>query len=54
MNDGYNIFRIAFKMERLTPSGLTGSLDATYFAALKQVVDYVTTNGGYAVLDPHK
>lgn len=41
MARGYNTFRIAFLMERLAPprSGLSGSFDATYLAALKTVCD---------------
>jgi endoglucanase len=50
-----NTFRIAFLMERLSPTatGLTGPFDATYLSGLKGIVSYVTSNGGFAVLDPH-
>jgi endoglucanase len=34
---GMNIFRVAFLMERLVPSKMTGSIDSTYLAALKSV-----------------
>jgi endoglucanase len=34
---GMNIFRVPFLMERLVPSSMTGTLDATYLAALKKV-----------------
>lgn len=39
MAKGYTTFRIAFLMERISPpaSGLKGSFDATYLAALKKV-----------------
>lgn len=52
---GFNTFRIAFLMERLTPpaTGLTGAFDATYLASLKTIATYITGKGGYAVLDPH-
>ncbi|KAG8794211.1 hypothetical protein FRC16_010656 [Serendipita sp. 398] len=50
---GMNFFRIPFAMERLTPSGLTGSFDATYLAGLKTIVSYVTSKGAYAAIDPH-
>ncbi|KAI5807818.1 glycoside hydrolase superfamily [Peziza echinospora] len=51
---GMNTHRIAFLMERLIPPpSLTGTLDATYLAALKDIATYVTSKGGYAVLDPH-
>ncbi|CEJ59332.1 Putative Endoglucanase [Penicillium brasilianum] len=50
---GMNIFRVPFLMERLVPSSITGTLDATYLAALKSTVNYITESGAYAVLDPH-
>ena len=42
-------------MERLSPlsQGLTGTFDATYLAGLKSIVSYVTSKGGYAIIDPH-
>jgi endoglucanase len=48
-------FRVAFLMERLSPpsSGLTGSFDSTYLNGLKNIVNYITNKGGYAILDPH-
>ncbi|KAG8915198.1 hypothetical protein FRC02_004639 [Tulasnella sp. 418] len=52
---GFNTFRIAFLMERLSPpsTGLTGPFDATYLGDLKKIVSYVTGKGAYAVIDPH-
>ncbi|KAG0161700.1 hypothetical protein PDIDSM_4968 [Penicillium digitatum] len=50
---GMNIFRIPFAMERLVPGTLTSSADATYLASLKSTVNYITSNGGFAVVDPH-
>ncbi|KAK5791416.1 hypothetical protein VI817_006725 [Penicillium citrinum] len=50
---GMNIFRVPFLMERLVPSSLTGSLDATYLKDLKSTVKFITDSGAYAVLDPH-
>lgn len=51
-----NTFRIAFLMERISPpaTGLTGAFNSTYLSALKTTASYVTSKGGYAVLDPHK
>lgn len=46
-------FRINFKMERLTPSGLTGGFDQTYLNDLKRIINYITSKGGYAIGDPH-
>lgn len=40
-------------MERLVPDELTGSTGAAYLANLTTVVNYVTDNGAYAILDPH-
>lgn len=51
--DGYNTFRVQFKMERLTQSSLTGSLDAAYLKNLTDSVNHITNSGGIAVLDPH-
>ncbi|KAG8907724.1 hypothetical protein FRB99_002520 [Tulasnella sp. 403] len=55
LGKGFNTFRIAFLMERLSPpaTGLTGPFDATYLGQLKQTVSYVTSHGGYAIIDPH-
>ncbi|OHF03779.1 endoglucanase 3 [Colletotrichum orchidophilum] len=53
MNDGYTTFRISYLMERLSPSGLTGTFDAAYLSGLTKVVDHITSAGGYAVLDAH-
>lgn len=36
-DDGMNVFRIPFLMERLAPNQMTGSLDATYLKDLKSV-----------------
>ena len=41
-------------MERLIPSQLTGSINATYNNGLVDTVNYITkTKGLYAVVDPH-
>ncbi|KAG8945059.1 hypothetical protein FRC04_001220 [Tulasnella sp. 424] len=50
---GFNAFRVPFMMERISPNGLTGSFDATYLAALKSIVTYITGKGAYAAIDPH-
>ncbi|USP76691.1 glycoside hydrolase family 5 protein [Curvularia clavata] len=50
---GMNLFRINFLMERLTPSGLTGSLDPYYSGNLTELVHYVTSKGAYAMIQPH-
>ncbi|SPQ18499.1 672faf8a-7e7e-4002-9964-79dc78b1afb9 [Thermothielavioides terrestris] len=53
INDGYNIFRVAFAMERLVPNSLTGSPDAGYLKNLTDTVNFITNAGAYAILDPH-
>ncbi|GFF49959.1 probable endo-beta-1,4-glucanase B [Aspergillus lentulus] len=50
---GMNIFRVPFLMERLVPSSMTGTPDATYLSDLKKTVEFITDSGAYAVLDPH-
>ncbi|KAL4926595.1 glycoside hydrolase family 5 protein [Aspergillus undulatus] len=50
--DGFNTFRIQFKMERLTPE-ITGAFDEGYLANLTETVNYVTDAGAFAILDPH-
>ncbi|KAF9532515.1 glycoside hydrolase [Crepidotus variabilis] len=57
---GFNTFRVPFKVERLSPlsGGLTGSFDQTYLNGLKTacdtiIVNYITNKGGYAIIDPH-
>lgn len=50
---GMNIFRVPFLMERMIPNEMTGSLDADYFDGYSEVIDYITSNGAYAVIDPH-
>ncbi|KAG8941714.1 hypothetical protein FRC03_004169, partial [Tulasnella sp. 419] len=55
LGKGFNTFRIAFLMERISPptTGLTGPFDTAYLGDLKRTVSYITGKGGYAVLDPH-
>lgn len=50
-----NFFRIPFMMERMSPpaTGLTGPFDSAYLSGLKTIVNYITSKGGYAALDPH-
>jgi endoglucanase len=52
---GFNTFRIGFLMERLSPpaTGLTGGFDSTYLNSLKEIVNYTTSKGAYAVVNPH-
>lgn len=50
---GYNTFRVQFKMERMTPGSLTSAFNSAYLQNLTQVVNHITQGGGWAVLDPH-
>ncbi|KAF9449521.1 glycoside hydrolase family 5 protein [Macrolepiota fuliginosa MF-IS2] len=52
---GFNVFRIPFLLERLTPpsTGITGAFDSTYLSGLKTIVNYVTNKGAYAIIEPH-
>ena len=37
MDNGMNIFRVQFLMERLTPNGMTGSFDSAYLKNMTRV-----------------
>ncbi|KAJ6187207.1 hypothetical protein N7519_002115 [Penicillium mononematosum] len=50
---GMNIFRVAFKMERLVPNSMTGGFDDAYLSNLTATVKAITDAGSHAVLDPH-
>ncbi|KAK4922266.1 hypothetical protein LTR66_016616, partial [Elasticomyces elasticus] len=50
---GMNIFRVGFRMERLSPNSLTGALDDSYLGNLTSVVKAITDMGAHAVLNPH-
>lgn len=49
---GMNVFRVAFRWERLQRS-LNGELDSEELARLDALVGYITAAGAYAILDPH-
>ncbi|KAK2590565.1 hypothetical protein QQS21_011747 [Conoideocrella luteorostrata] len=53
INDGYNIFRIRFAMERLAALSLSSTLQTAYLNNLAHVVSFTTKQGRYVVLDPH-
>ncbi|KAM5343206.1 hypothetical protein ACJ41O_014172 [Fusarium nematophilum] len=53
ISTGMNTFRVGFRMERMTPDGITGAIDEDYFSGLETVVKHITDKGSYAVLDPH-
>lgn len=53
MNEGYNIFRVPFLMERMAPGGVASAFDQAYLANYSVAINYITSKGGYAVVDPH-
>ncbi|KAJ5669084.1 CAZyme family GH5 [Penicillium macrosclerotiorum] len=53
IDQGMNIFRVTFLMERLVPDSLSGSFDSNYLNNLTTVVNYITGAGAHAVIDPH-
>lgn len=53
IDKGFNIFRLPFLMERMAQGTMTAALDATYLADYTAVVDYITSAGAYAIIDPH-
>ena len=40
-------------MERMAPNGLSGAFDQAYLANYTGTVNYITSNGGWAIIDPH-
>lgn len=53
INQGMNIFRVPFMMERMTPGTMTSPLNSAYFSGYSNVINYITSNGAYAIVDPH-
>ncbi|KAF2872755.1 glycoside hydrolase superfamily [Massariosphaeria phaeospora] len=64
MAQGMNMFRLNFRaadtngiahqvMERLTPNSLAGPFDALYLGNLTEQINYITSRGGYAMVQPH-
>ncbi|KAI0602457.1 endoglucanase [Biscogniauxia sp. FL1348] len=53
IGEGFNIFRVAFAMERLVPDEMTGAVDEAYLANLTATVNMITEGGANAILDPH-
>ncbi|KAI0010563.1 glycoside hydrolase family 5 protein [Xylariaceae sp. FL0662B] len=50
---GMNTFRIPIMMERVIPDELTGTVNETYVQGLDSIVEYITGQGAFAVIDPH-
>jgi len=50
---GINIFRVPIMMERIIPTSMTGTTNATYETPLVSYINYITGKGAYAIVDPH-
>ncbi|KAF7714165.1 Endo-1,4-beta-D-glucanase [Penicillium ucsense] len=50
---GMNIFRVPFLMERLIPNSMTASPDAAYLKGLTDTINFITSLGAHAIVDPH-
>ena len=46
---------VGILQERMCPleTGLGGTFNETYFTEFEKAVDYITSKGGYVVLDAH-
>ncbi|OIW22569.1 glycoside hydrolase [Coniochaeta ligniaria NRRL 30616] len=53
IQQGYNIFRVAFAMERIVQGSVGGALNTAYLTNLTTTINAITNAGAYAVLDPH-
>ncbi|KAF2217290.1 glycoside hydrolase family 5 protein [Cercospora zeae-maydis SCOH1-5] len=53
IDSSFNVFRINFMMERLTPNGMTGGFEQYYLANLTQTINAITSRGAYAMIQPH-
>jgi hypothetical protein len=40
-------------MERMAPGGVASTFSQAYLANYTVAINYITQNGGYAVIDPH-
>lgn len=53
IEQGYNIFRIPFAMERMVAPLVSSPLQTDYLNNITEVVQFITNRGKYAILDPH-
>jgi endoglucanase len=40
-------------MERMAPGSMTATLSPAYLANYTATINYITSNGGWAIVDPH-
>lgn len=52
---GFNFFRVPFLMERMVPpaTGITGPFSSAYLANYTATINYITSKGAFAAIDPH-
>lgn len=53
VNEGYNIFRVPFAMERMAVGSITASLNSAYLTPYSNVINFITSKGAYAIVDAH-
>ncbi|KAK2616634.1 hypothetical protein QQS21_000457 [Conoideocrella luteorostrata] len=53
INEGYNIFRIPFAMERMVYPSMTSSLSTDYLNNLTHIVEFITRQGKHVIIEPH-
>ncbi|KFY97774.1 hypothetical protein V500_01928 [Pseudogymnoascus sp. VKM F-4518 (FW-2643)] len=53
IGDGMNLFRIPFRIERLSPDTVDGKFAPKYLEDLIATVNHITEQGAWAAIDPH-
>ncbi|KAG6016979.1 hypothetical protein E4U41_004304 [Claviceps citrina] len=53
IEEGFNIFRIPFTMERMASPLLTSPLQKAYLDKIREIVELITKQGKHAILDAH-
>ncbi|KAL3426985.1 endoglucanase 3 precursor [Phlyctema vagabunda] len=53
VSEGFNVFRVPFMMERLALGSVGGSFSQAYLANYSASINYITSKGAYAIVDPH-
>jgi endoglucanase len=48
-----NYTGVPVMMERIIPTSMTGVVNSTYTTPMTTYVNYITSKGAYAILDPH-
>ncbi|TVY80272.1 putative endo-beta-1,4-glucanase B [Lachnellula suecica] len=53
VGQGLNMFRVPILMERIIPTSMTGTTNMTYQTPMVSYINYITSKGAYAIVDPH-